>query len=553
MTDGASTGGPATAGSSGDDAADFGEREPVWGEPVPATVGAGRYRLGSLIGRGGSSEVFRARDALLGRAVAIKLFPAGSAGSGELRRWREVRTLAGLAHPRLVAVYDVGVHHGRAFFVMELIEGQNLTERLAAAGPLTLGQTLRLGGGLAGGLGYVHRHGVTHRDLKPANVLLDRADRPYLTDFGIATWIGAAALTGDGLILGTPAYLAPEQVRGQQIGPAADVYSLGLVLLECLTGRREYPGADVAAAATARLERHPAVPADLPDPVIKALHAMTHPQPSHRPDAQELVGYFAALLGSEAPRTLSRPGALGPALGSGPAAGHTGPRPAPRGPVTRGPAGRTRRRRGALTAAAGLALVLAASTGVAAAHTERPAAGPTIGALVADPRVSAGPGQGLITGPAPWVTPAVPAGPIRPPDTPSPQLPAPENSTPPLSDDEAVSMRSDSSPLDSTTGPTEATSPTTSGKSSTSDTSRKPSTSTASDADKSSGKSSGRSSTSRKSSGQGSGGSGKHDVAAGAVTKSRSAARGALREVEHASGAVGAALSGSHHSTSSHS
>jgi serine/threonine protein kinase len=384
---------------------------PEWSDPVPAAVGGGRYQVRSLIGRGGSSEVFRGHDALLGRPVAIKLFPSGSAEPGELRRWREVRTLAGLNHPRLVSVYDAGSHLGRTFFVLQLVEGGNLTERLTA-GPLTLGQALRLGGGLAVGLGHIHRHGVIHRDLKPANVLLDDVNRPYLTDFGIATWLGAAALTGEGLILGTPAFLAPEQVRGQPIGPAADVYALGLVLLECLTGRREYPG-DPATAAAARLERPPAIPVDLPDPVATALRAMTHPREDRRPEAAELAEHFAVLLGSAAgdesrvrssSRTVSR--ARGREQAVSPGAADAGGRPrsgtaasrglAPRRAVLRSP----RRRRGVTAGVvAGLVSLLAVASGVAVAHVARSSAEST-STVVAGP-----PGPTLAMGPAGGVGP----------------------------------------------------------------------------------------------------------------------------------------------------
>jgi serine/threonine protein kinase len=264
---------------------------------VPGALGGGRYRLGSLIGRGASSEVFRGRDMLLGRAVAIKLFPAGSAESEDQRRWREIRTLAGLNHPRLVSVYDVGAHLGRMYFVLQLVEGTNLSVRLTL-GPLTLSRTLRLGSGVAAGLGHVHRHGVVHRDLKPANILLDRDDRPFLTDFGSATWLGAGAPPRTG-------------VSGQPIEPATDVYALGLILLECLSGRREYPG-DPASAAAARLDRPPDIPSELPEPVATTLRAMTHPEAARRPDAAHLARHFAALRDSATdddppPASASRP------------------------------------------------------------------------------------------------------------------------------------------------------------------------------------------------------------------------------------------------------
>ncbi|HEY2220709.1 serine/threonine protein kinase [Actinomycetospora sp.] len=446
---------------------------PGWAEPVPAVLGGGRYRVGSLIGRGGSSEVFRGHDALLGRPVAIKLFPSGSAeptGSAEPRRWREVRTVAGLNHPRVVSVFDAGTHAGRSFFVLQLVEGSSLSERLAS-GPLTLGQTLRLGGGLLAGLSHVHRSGVTHRDLKPANVLLDHTDRPYLTDFGIATWLGAAALTLEGLILGTPAYLAPEQVRGQPIGPAADMYALGLVLLECLTGRREYPG-DPATAAPARLGRPPAIPAELPDPVAAALAAMTRPQADRRPDAAELAAHFAALLGSAAGEpaqlrpissaAVDRPGEHGPsvsphstATGSrrGPSSPGS-PTPTPHGAEPSRPAARPQRRRPRVTAgAASLVLLLALGSGVAAAAHGGPAPADATRSVVAaappvpDPMLGPTPATGPANRPGPSRESTIPA---RPPvgsgDREADAADRDRPATPELAVEPVVAMRSDPAP-----------------------------------------------------------------------------------------------------------
>jgi eukaryotic-like serine/threonine-protein kinase len=254
----------------------------------PPTVGGGRYTLGDLIGRGGAAEVFRARDELLGRDVAVKLFPAGVGEADESRRQREVQTLAGMNHPGLVTIYDVGQERDRAYFVMQLIEGESLADRIRS-GPLALGDVVALGAALADALTYVHRHGVVHRDIKPGNVLLDTDGRPHLSDFGIAVLADATNITATGMVIGTASYLSPEQVRGQQVGPASDVYALGLVLLECITARREYPG-NALEAAVARLHRAPEIPPDLPAPLAGLLAGMTLDEPLERPTTEQVVG-----------------------------------------------------------------------------------------------------------------------------------------------------------------------------------------------------------------------------------------------------------------------
>jgi eukaryotic-like serine/threonine-protein kinase len=261
----------------------------------PSTVGAGRYTLGDLIGRGGAAEVYRARDELLGRDVAVKLFPAGVGEADESRRQREVQTLAGMNHPGLVTIYDVGAEGSRAYFVMQLIEGESLADRIRS-GPLRPGDVVALGAALGDALTYVHRHGVVHRDIKPGNVLLDTEGRPHLSDFGIAVLADATNITATGMVIGTASYLSPEQVRGQPVGPASDVYALGLVLLECITARREYPG-NALEAAVARLHRPPDVPTDLPPALYGLLVAMTRDEPAERPTTEQVVGEL---------RTISR-------------------------------------------------------------------------------------------------------------------------------------------------------------------------------------------------------------------------------------------------------
>ena len=259
----------------------------------PPTVGGGRYTLGDLIGRGGAAEVYRARDELLGRDVAVKLFPAGVGEADESRRQREVQTLAGMNHPGLVTIYDVGQERDRAYFVMQLIEGESLADRIRS-GPLALGDVVALGSALGDALTYVHRHGVVHRDIKPGNVLLDGEGRPHLSDFGIAVLADATNITATGMVIGTASYLSPEQVRGQQVGPPSDVYALGLVLLECITARREYPG-NALEAAVARLHRAPDIPQDLPPVLYNLLVGMTLDEPLERPTTEQVVGELRML------------------------------------------------------------------------------------------------------------------------------------------------------------------------------------------------------------------------------------------------------------------
>ncbi len=249
----------------------------------PGVRVGGRYRLEALVGRGGSAEVWSAQDEALERPVAVKLVTAtGGEDAGRVRD--EARLLARLSHPGLVPVYDAGTDEGgRPWVVMELVVGETLADAIAR-GALPPERTAEIGRVLADALAYVHGQGLVHRDVKPANVLLGRDGRVRLTDFGIARLVDAARVTATGLTVGTASYLSPEQVTGAEVGPPSDVYSLGLVLLECLTGRREYPGSAVE-VALARLTRPPRVPPHLPQGWTGLLEAMTAREPAPRPTA----------------------------------------------------------------------------------------------------------------------------------------------------------------------------------------------------------------------------------------------------------------------------
>jgi tRNA A-37 threonylcarbamoyl transferase component Bud32 len=267
---------------------------------------ADRYLLRRQIGYGGAAEVYEAWDSKLERAVAVKLFRLDVPGLDDAQRHRsEMRILAMLNHPALVAIYDAGTEQrtdgpSRPYLVMELVEGPSLAQRLAA-GPLAEGETALLGVRLAGALSHIHGQGIVHRDVKPANVLLADGSPALakLTDFGIARSTEDARLTGAGLTIGTAQYLSPEQALGAAVGPASDVYSLGLLLLECRTGRPAFVGTPIE-SALARLHQDPEIP-DGVGPALGALLAtMTAREPQDRPAAAEAGRALVELAGSTA-------------------------------------------------------------------------------------------------------------------------------------------------------------------------------------------------------------------------------------------------------------
>ena len=264
---------------------------------VTTEILSGRYRLGELVGRGGMASVYSARDENLGRDVALKLFAPQSADADELKRQQaEIELLATLNHPSLVTLFDAGTdtripEEPRPFLTMELVDGQDLRSRIRHS-PVPLDELAVIGAGLADALAYVHSLGIIHRDIKPANVLLVQVRpgeplRPKLTDFGIARIVDGTRLTATGTMVGTAAYLSPEQARGADMGPASDIYSLGLVLLECIKGFVEYPGSAVE-SAVARLHRAPVIPDSIPPEWAALFRAMTALDPLDRPAAAEL-------------------------------------------------------------------------------------------------------------------------------------------------------------------------------------------------------------------------------------------------------------------------
>nr|WSW70820.1 protein kinase [Streptomyces sp. NBC_00995] len=254
---------------------------------------SGRYRLDRPLGSGGAADVHRGFDLRLRRPVAVKIFrPDTGLNSGT--SWHdEAVILARLHHPGLVTAFDAGQHDGRSFLVMQLIEGTTLKDRITE-GPLAPGVTATLGTGLAQALAHAHQADIVHRDVKPSNVLLDAAVRPHLADFGISRLLDATTRTATGTLMGTAAYLSPEQVLGQPVGRPSDVYALGLVLLECLTGRLEYDGGPLE-AAIARLHRPPVLPQALPSQLSSLIREMTALDEQNRPTARDCARTLAAL------------------------------------------------------------------------------------------------------------------------------------------------------------------------------------------------------------------------------------------------------------------
>jgi WD40 repeat protein len=297
-------------------AGDAADRAPAPGEP---TAVAG-YDILGLLGRGGMGVVYRAWQPGLRRQVALKMVLTGAhAGESELARFRtEGEAVARLQHPNIVQVHEFGEEDGRPFFSMEFVEGGSLGQKLAA-GPLPPGQAAELIETLARAIDYAHQRGIVHRDLKPHNVLLKKDGTPKITDFGLAKiLIGGPAQTATGAILGTPSYMAPEQASPHAaVGPAADVYALGAILYELLTGRPPFQADTPLDTLQQVLRQEPVPPARLQPKVPRDLETITlrclEKEPRNRyPSALELADDLARFRRGEPVRArpIGRPARL---------------------------------------------------------------------------------------------------------------------------------------------------------------------------------------------------------------------------------------------------
>ena len=284
-------------------------------------VVADRYELGPLLGRGGMGQVWLARDALLHRDVAVKevTFPS-SFTDGERRELRdrtlrEARAAARFQHERVTTVYDVVEQDGQPWIVMEYVPSRSLAEWVQD-GPLPVHRVVRIGLDVLAALAAAHRAGIVHRDVKPANVLVSDQGRAWLTDFGIASSTGESRLTGHGVILGSPSYIAPERARGDgDAGPSIDVWGLGATLYFAVEGRPPFDRGEGMATLLAVTTEQPPRPgaAGSLEPLLTALLSR---DPAQRPTVAQATTALQGLLDSG---TAAAPAHVGPSGSAGPA------------------------------------------------------------------------------------------------------------------------------------------------------------------------------------------------------------------------------------------
>ncbi|HXD72099.1 MAG TPA: serine/threonine-protein kinase, partial [Vicinamibacterales bacterium] len=257
------------------------------GSFAPGAIIAGRYRLVSLLGRGGMGEVYRADDLTLDQRVALKFLPAGVAGDPErLAQFHaELRIARQVSHKNVCRLYDLGEHEGRRFLTMEYVDGEDLATLLRRIGRLPQDKAVDIARQLCAGIAAAHERGVLHRDLKPANVMIDGDGHVRITDFGLAAIAGSV----DNIRSGTPAYMAPEQLAGREVTQRSDIYSLGLVLFELFTGKRVFEASSLRDLIALHESSAPATPSsvvrDLDPLVERAILRCLEREPAMRPSS----------------------------------------------------------------------------------------------------------------------------------------------------------------------------------------------------------------------------------------------------------------------------
>ncbi len=346
-------------------------------EPVEVPrVFSDRYELTHLVARGGMAEVYRAQDRLLDRPVALKvLFPELSVDRAFVERFRrEAQNAAKLSHPNIVPVFDWGEDTGSYFIVMEYIDGRALSAVLRETGPLDPARAADIASQVAAALGSAHRHGVVHRDIKPGNVLITEDGQVKVTDFGIARAVNTEeSLTQTGAVMGTATYFSPEQAEGIGVDARTDIYSLGVVLFEMLTGRPPFLGDTPVSVASKVVRDIAPMPRELLDTVPVELESVTMKAMAKLPDQRyadadefraDLLRFLEGQPVQAEPLTGNDITGVMGAVGATQAVGTTpGTQPVPRSTIRRRPAGtETRRGRGWLA----LLVILLAALAVVA-------------------------------------------------------------------------------------------------------------------------------------------------------------------------------------------
>jgi serine/threonine-protein kinase len=373
---------------------------------TPKTIG--RYEILDELGHGAMGSVFRALDPAMGRVVALKtiLTVALASEQGDEYRqrfYREARAAGALAHPGIVPVFDVGENEGVPFLVMEFVKGQNLEFAMKNGERFSLERVCEIGEQIAEALGYAHQHGVIHRDIKPANILLTSteaygSERPKITDFGVAKLIGGG-ITTTGQLLGTPAFMPPEQFTGAPIDGRADLFSLGVILYWMATGEQPFPGETMTAVSykivhtepVPPAKLNPAIPAKLESVILKCLAK----SPANRYQTGEELAQDLALLCADS-KALSLQSTAPLATGTGKASEETfdlnpgqPSKPLPASEITAMEMPpRPAKKHGALLVAAAVLLVAVAAGGVYLLHHRQPAAPASAPAASAQPAMT---------------------------------------------------------------------------------------------------------------------------------------------------------------------